>query len=99
MLRLSILRTIFFLVVAKKIGGAHVFSGGSPVFFAHRTPYEPGLFPVVRRQPVRFLSRKKLAMHLSSGPPAGLFCRKYLAKFTGGITEPWKEEVLKNVLL
>ena len=95
----SMLRIIFFLMLTKKTDRAPAFSGGSPVFFAHRTPYEPGLFPVVRRQPVRFLSRKKLAMHLSSGPPAGLFCRKYLAKFTGGITEPWKAEVLKNVLL
>ena len=75
-------------MVAKKTGGAPVFSGDLPVFFAHGTPYEPGLFPVVRRQPVRFLSRKKLAMHLSSGLPAGLLCRKYLVKFTGGTKDP-----------
>ena len=37
-------------------------------------------------------------MLLSNNIPAGKFCRKYLAKFTGGITEPWKAGVLKNVL-
>ena len=85
-------------MVAKKTGGAPVFSGGLPVFFALGTLSGPGFFPLVRRQPVRFLSRKKRTMLLSNNIPAGKFCRKYLAKFTGGITEPWEAEVLKNVL-
>ena len=45
-LYLSMLREMFFMIVAKKIGGAHVFSGGSPVFFAHRPPYEPAFSPL-----------------------------------------------------
>ena len=43
---LTIIRILFFLVVAKKTGGAPVFSGGLPVFFASWTLPGPRSFPL-----------------------------------------------------
>lgn len=75
-----------------------MFSGGLPVFFALGTLSGPGFFPLVRRQPVRFLSRKKRTMLLSNNIPAGKFCRKSLAKFTGGEKERTTQRDRKSVL-
>lgn len=82
------LRIIFSSASTKKTGGAPVFSGGLPVFFAPWMLSGPGFFPLVRRQFVRFWPRKKQIMPLANGLPAGLFCRKYLVKFTGGTKDP-----------